>query len=113
MRFVYQILVNAVAIKLASYFIPGFVFSGNWVSLAWVAVLLTLVNFFLKPVIKLVAGPLILLTLGLFTIVINMIMLYIVDYYVPELKISGLAPLFWGTVLIGAFNLIFGISYKK
>ncbi|MBU4056681.1 phage holin family protein [Patescibacteria group bacterium] len=112
MRFVYQILVNAIAIKTASYFIPGFVFSGDLVSLAWVSFLLTLANFFLKPVLKLIAGPIIFLTFGLFIVVINMIMLYAVDYYTPELKISGVAPLFWGTILVGAVNTVFSI-FKK
>lgn len=113
MRFIYQILVNAIAVKAASYFIQGFSFSGDLVSLAWVALLLTLANFFLKPVLKLIAGPVILLTFGLFIVVINMAMLYIVDYYIPELEISGVAPLFWGTILIGAINLIFGMWHKK
>lgn len=113
MRFIYLILVNAIAIKAASYFIPGFLFSGDLVSLAWISLLLTLANFFLKPVLKLIAGPIIFLTFGLFIVVINMIMLYAVDYYTLELKISGIAPLFWGTILIGAINLIFGIAYKR
>lgn len=113
MRFVYQILVNAIAVKAASYFIPGFVFSGDLVSLAWISLLLTLANFFLKPVLKLIAGPIIFLTFGLFIVVINMIMLYVVDYYIPELKINGIAPLFWGTILIGTINLIFGIVYRR
>lgn len=112
MRFIYQILVNAIAIKVASYYIPGFNFSGDLVSLAWVAFLLTLVNFFLKPVLKLITGPLILLTLGLFTVVINMAMLYIVDYFTPDLAITGIEPLFWATIVFGAVNIIFSI-FKK
>lgn len=112
MRFIYQILVNAIAIKVASYYIPGFIFSGGLVSLAWVAFLLTLVNYFLKPVLKLITGPIIFLTLGLFTIVINMAMLYIVDYFTPELKITGIEPLFWATIAFGIINMIFSI-FKK
>jgi putative membrane protein len=112
MRFIYQILVNAVAIKVASYYIPDFIFSGDYVSLAWVAFLLTLVNFFLKPILKLIAGPIIFLTLGLFTIIINMAMLYLVDYFTADLKVTGIEPLFWATIVFGAVNLIFSI-FKK
>lgn len=112
MRFIYQILVNAIAIKVASYYISGFTFSGDWVSLAWVAFLLTIVNYFLKPVLKLITGPIILLTLGLFTIVINMFLLYLVDRFTPELTINGITPLFWATIAFGIINMVFSI-FKK
>lgn len=113
MRFIYQIIINAIAIKVADYYITGFNFSGDLISLAWVAFLLTLANYFLKPILKLIAGPFILLTLGLFTIAINMFLLYLVDYFTPELKISGITPLFWATIAFGIVNFFFSLIYKK
>ncbi len=115
MRFIYQILINAIAIKAAVYFkiIPDLEFTGNTVSLLWVSFLLTIVNYFLKPVLKLLFGPLILLTLGLFTIIINMIIIYIVDYYTAELSINGTQALFWTTILLGFANLIYSLIFKK
>ncbi|MDP3057467.1 MAG: phage holin family protein [bacterium] len=115
MRFIYQILINAIAIKAAVYFklIPGFEFTGDTISLLWVSFLLTIVNFFLKPVLKLLFGPLILLTLGLFTVVINMIIIYIVDRSTPDLTITGIPALFWATILLGFANLIYSLIYKK
>lgn len=115
MRFVYQILINAIAIKAADYFnlIPGFNFTGDTVSLLWVSFLLSIVNYFLKPILKLLFGPLILLSLGLFTIVINMIILYIVDSYTPELAIANIQALFWATILLGFANFIYSLIYKK
>jgi len=116
MRFLYQILANAIAVIAAAHYIPGFTFStppsDMLFTLLWVSLLLTLVNFFLRPILKLITIPLILLTLGLFTIIINMFLLYLVDYLVPELKISGLTPLFWATILFGVINTIFSI-FKK
>lgn len=115
MRFIYQILINAIAIKAAAYFklIPGFEFTGEIVSLLWVSFLLSVVNFFLKPVLKLLFGPLILLTLGLFTIVINMIIIYIVDRSTSDLTITGIQALFWTTILLGFANLMYSLIYKK
>ncbi len=116
MRFLYQILANAIAIIAASRYIPGFTFSSPpsdmLFTLLWVSFLLTLVNFFLKPILKLITGPIIFLTLGFFTVIINMFLLYLVDYLVPELKINGLEPLFWSTILFGIINTIFSI-FKK
>lgn len=115
MRFIYQILINAIAIKAAAYFklIPGFEFTGDIVSLLWVSFLLTIVNYFLKPILKLLFGPFILLTLGLFTIVINMIIIYIVDYYTADLSINGIQALFWTTILLGVANFAYSLIYKK
>lgn len=115
MRFIYQILINAIALKAAAYFklIPGFEFTGDTVSLLWVSFLLTIVNYFLKPLLKLLFGPFILLTLGLFTIVINMIIIYIVDHYTADLTINGITALFWTTILLGIANFVYSLIYKK
>lgn len=114
MRFVYQIIINAIAIKTAAYFkiIPGFEFTGNTISLLLVSFLFSLANFFLKPILKLLFGPLILITLGLFTIAINMMILYAVDHYSPELTITGIPALFWATILMGFANLIYSLIKK-
>lgn len=115
MRFVYQILINAIAVKAAAHFklIPGFEFIGDTVSLMWVSFLLTIVNYFLKPVLRLLFGPFILLTLGLFTIVINMIIIYIVDRSTADLTITGISALFWTTILLGFANFVYSLIYKK
>jgi len=113
MRFVYQIIANAIAIKLAAIYIPGFFFTGDLISLAWVSFLLTLVNYFLKPVLKLLAGPLIFFTFGLFIIVINIVLLYVVDYFVLELAVNGIKPLFLATILLSTINVIFSIIFSK
>jgi len=56
--------------------------------------------------IKLLFGPVILLTLGLFIIVINMGMLWLLDFLTPSLVILDLTALFLGTLVIGLANLI-------
>lgn len=115
MRFIYQLLINAIAIKAAAYFkiIPGFEFTGDTVSLLLVSFLFSLANFFLKPILKLLFGPLILITLGLFTVVINMIILYVVDRYSPDLAIIGIPALFWATILMGFSNLVYSLTKKN
>lgn len=112
MKLLYQILINAIAIKLAALYIQGFSFTGDLVALAWTSVLIALANLFLKPVLKLITIPLILLTLGFFTIVVNMAILYVVDYLSPELTIATLQSLFLSTILFGVVNIIFSI-FKK
>jgi len=113
MRFLIQILTNALAILLAAYLIDGISFKGDWTILIIAGLILGLINFFVKPVLKLISAPIILLSLGTFTIVINMILLALVDWLVPELTISGFWSLLWGVNLFSFVNLIVSGLSKK
>lgn len=108
MKFIVQILTNAVAIFLASYLVPGFSFTGNVLMLLIAGLILGLINFIIKPILKLISAPLILLSLGLFLIVINIALLWLLDFLMPELIISGIWAYFWGVIIISAINMAFG-----
>lgn len=108
MKFIVQILTNAVAIFLASYLVPGFSFTGNVLMLLVAGLILGLINFIIKPILKLISAPLILLSLGLFLIVINILLLWLLDFLMPELTISGIGAYFWGVIIISLINIAFG-----
>lgn len=112
MRFLVQILTNALAILLAAYLIDGIIFTGDWTVLILAGLILGLINFFVKPTLKLISAPLILLSLGTFTIVINMILFALVDWLVPELVISGFWSLFWGVIIISLVNFFISALSK-
>lgn len=113
MRFIVQILTNGLAIFLADYLLPGIVFTGNILTLLIAGLILGLINFFLRPVLKLISAPLIALTLGFFSLVINMGLLWLLDYLVPELFIADFKSYFWGTIIISAVNIFMGLTIKK
>jgi putative membrane protein len=113
MRFIVQILTNGLAIFLAAYLVPGIVFTGNILTLLIAGLILGLINFFIKPILKLISAPLIILTLGFFTIAINMGLLWLLDYFVKELTITGLLTLFWGAIIISAVNIFMGLTIKR
>ncbi|MFH1611736.1 MAG: phage holin family protein [bacterium] len=110
MKFIVQILTNAVAIFLASCLVPGFVFSGNILMLLVTGLVLGLINFSIKPILKLISAPLILLSLGLFIFIINIALLWFLDYLIPELVITGMWAYFWGVIIISVVNLSFGVK---
>jgi len=113
-KLIIQILTNAVAIYIASKTVSGFILSeDSFIALMTIGFIFGLINFFIKPVLKLVSAPLILLTFGLFTIVINIAMLLLLDYFVPELTIVDLSAAFWGMVVISAVNFFIGAFSKK
>lgn len=113
MRFIVQILVNGLAIFLADYLLPGFVFGGDILTLLIAGLILGLINVFIRPILRLMAAPLIILSLGLFSLVINMALLWLLDYFVPELTISGFWTYLWGSLIISGVNLVFGFKKKR
>ena len=104
MSFLIHLISNSVAIYAAAYFVNGITFSGNWLVLLFAGLALGVINFFVKPFLKLLAFPFILITLGLFTLIINMALLWTVDLLIKELTIETLLALFWGTVIISVVN---------
>ncbi len=113
MRFIIQILTNGLAIFLADYLVPGFIFEGDILTLAIAGLILGLINVFVRPILRLISTPLIVLSLGLFIIVINMALLWLLEYFVPELTITGFWTYLWGSLIISAVNLVFGYKKKK
>lgn len=102
--FLLRIVANALAVLVAARFVPGVVYGYEPMSLLKIALILALVNAFIKPVLKLLFSPLILLTLGLFTIVINVFMVWLAVYFAPELSITGIIAYFWTMIIVSLLN---------
>ena len=111
-RLVFSIFSNALAIMAASYVITDFVFDGDFIDLLIAAGILMVINTFARPVMKLVFGPIIVLTLGLFILVINALVIFLFDFFSPSITINGLLPLFLATLIIGAVNFLINFSAK-
>lgn len=114
MRFIVRILGNALAIFLAAYFIPNFHFPNDWKLLFLAGLILALFNAILKPILKLISAPLIILTFGLFSLAINLGLLWLLTLFLSELEITGFWAYFWGTIFITAINwLVAGLIKKQ
>jgi putative membrane protein len=111
------ILGNAFALWLANKYIAGFVLSGNWLQILFVALILTLLNFFLKPVFTLILGPIIILTLGLGILIVNAIILYLlpilashIDFLHGSIIIQSIPALFLATLIVSIINFIIHLA---
>ncbi len=113
MKFLVLTISNALALFLAEYYIDGVSLSGGYLELFVAAFVIALANFLLKPGLKLIFGPFIIFSLGLFVIVINMLILYISDLLLPQVEFSGFSALFLTTLLLGIINFIISIGFKK
>ena len=127
-KFISQITAGILGLWLAIKFVPGIEleiipgessflgipFTASWQILILIGFVLGLINFFIKPILKTIALPLRILTLGLFGLVINMGLIWIVDLLFEELTISWFWPLFWVTLIIWGLNIILpGFIPKK
>jgi len=84
-----KLLLNVAVIFAAAKVLPGLSYSEDFKVLVLAAVALGLVNLFVRPLVKLVTLPINLLTLGIFSWVVNVLMLYLVTRLIPGFTISG------------------------
>ena len=113
MRLFLLMLGNILALFLASYYIDGVALKGSIWDIALVGLVFSAVNFFLKPLLKLLLGPFILLTFGFFIIVINMGILWVTDVLLPQFEISGIVALFLATLLVSVVNFAVHVLVRK
>lgn len=112
MGFIIRILGNSLALYAANSFVSGFVINGGVKEFLLAGILLGILNFSVKPVLKVVSMPLIVLTLGLWTIVINALMLWTVDYVFDFILIRDLTSLVWAVIVISIVNLFISGTAK-
>lgn len=112
-RLFVTILANALGIYAATQVVSGFSFTGTYTQLAIAAIIFAIINWLIRPVLRFVTSPVIFITFGIFMIIVNMAMLWILDLLTSSLAILNLSALFWSTILIGFINLLIMPSKKK
>ena len=112
LSFIIRIIGNAVALYVAFLIVPDFLVSGSWGQYLIAGLVLALLNMIVRPVLKVISFPLILLTLGLFTFIINILILWILDYLVSFVTIEGFMALIWATIIVSVVNLFFSLIAK-
>jgi len=83
-----QIAINAVALYVAVVLVPGLEFHGEWWKFVLVAVAFSLVNTYLRPILRIVTLPISILTLGIFLLIINAFMILLVGAVSVQLRLG-------------------------
>lgn len=104
-------IVSAVAILVAAYFLPGI--EVTLVGALVLAVVLGLINVFLKPIITLLTLPLNIVTLGLFSLVVNALIIMGAGIFVPGFTVVGFWPAFFFAILVSLITALFGGLGRK
>ena len=110
-HFVFRWVITTVAVMIASGFLPGVRYD-NTASLILAALLLGILNAFVRPLLLILSAPLILLTLGLFILVVNGLMLLIVPSFVPGFHVNGFWSAFWGAIVIGIVSWFLSAFFR-
>lgn len=113
LRLIIHILSNAIGIWASARLVPGIFFDGDWTWLILAGAVLGFINFFVKPIVKVISLPLIWLTLGLFTVVINVLLFNLVSKIVPALVIDTWVASFWAVIIISIINFFVSSLIKE
>ena len=113
MTLILRLFFNIIAVWIATAVVPGFMIGGGAREYVAAGIVLGLLNLVVKPIIKFFSTPLILLTLGLFTFVINAIILLAVDYLLYFVTIETIGALVIATFIIGVINIVAGAGIKS
>ena len=111
MRILAQILLNGLGVVLAAYLVPGVTYEGGLLYLVLVGLVIGLINLLVKPVATLLSLPFIIVTLGLFYLVVNGAMFWLAGALLDGLTVAGCLPAILGGVVLGLFNwLVRGLT---
>jgi len=99
MFFILRLIINALIIIGITYLIPGISVSSFYTALL-VAIILGLVNAIIRPIIILLTLPVNILSLGLFTLIINASLFWLVSTIVKGFAVDGFMAAFWGALLL-------------
>ena len=117
MSFLIRLLVNAVALWVATRIVPGVAYSGDVLPFLGVALVFGAVNAFVGPAAKLLALPIIILTLGIFLLVVNGLLLWLTSAVSDALglgfHVSGFSAAFFGALVVSVVSTVLSLMIRE
>lgn len=116
MHFFVRLFVNAAALWVATQIVPGVGYQGGWLPFLVVALIFGIINATLRPLTKILTCPLILLTLGLFALIVNGLMLWLTSSVSSALglgfRVDGFWAAFWGGVVVSIVSMLLSMFVR-
>lgn len=111
--FLFRWVVNSLGIWIAANIFDTVTLDGGWWAIVGTGLILSLVNSLLKPLLTVLAFPAIVITLGIFMIFVNGLVVFIADWLAPGLSIDGFGSAVLASLVIGLLNYILSTSNQK
>lgn len=117
-RFLIRFAINAVALYAAVAIVPGInPQSTNWLTFVWLALIFGIINALLRPILAVLTCPLIILTLGLFTLLINTLMFWLAGRigttFGVGFTVDGFWPAFLGALVTSAVSIVLSMLFRE
>ncbi|HLD31513.1 MAG TPA: phage holin family protein [Patescibacteria group bacterium] len=112
MKLILRLLASAATLLLLTYFLPGVIVSG-WYAAIITALVLGLLNAVLRPVLILLTLPVNILTLGLFTLVINALIFWFASTFLEGFVVVGFWSAFLGALILSLENTLVSLVLKR
>ena len=109
-KILFNLVLSTIAVMLAKYFMPGVMLNG-WIAAIQLAVVLGLLNAFVKPVLSFFALPLTVITLGLFKLVISAAIVLLADYFLAAFDVGGFVNALIFSILVTIFSYILDVIF--
>ena len=104
--FLQRWIITTVAVLIAVKVVPGMEYR-DWTDVVLASLILGILNALLRPMMMLLSFPLLVFTLGLFTLVINALLLWLTSFLIKDgFHVSGFWPAFWGALVISVVSLV-------
>ena len=117
MPFLIRLLVNAAALWVAARIVTGVTYTGALLPFIGVALVFGAVNAIIRPILKLLTFPLLIVSLGLFAFVLNGLMLWLTSSLSNSLglgfHVNGFWPAFWGALVVSVVSFVLGILIRE
>ena len=111
MKLLLKWLIMAASILIAAKLITGVAITGVWAAL-WLAVFLAVVNLVIKPILVLVTLPINILTLGLFTFVINALLVWFSSTIIKGFEVEGFLPALFFSVVLSVVSYLLNLVFR-
>jgi putative membrane protein len=109
--FVLRWFVTTIAVLVAERLLPGIQCNG-WGTLLGASLLLGIINAFVRPVLLLLSLPFIIVTMGLFILVVNALLLWLVANIIPGFRVDGFWDAFFGSIIISLVSWVLSSFFR-
>lgn len=106
MHFLLRFLGTAAAVFLTIYLVPGVQATGGWVTILLVALVWSVITMVIRPVLSILTLPITIITFGLFALILNALLFWLMAAIVPGFVVAGFFPALLGAVVLSILNWV-------
>lgn len=111
-NYIIRLVITGIIVLMVPRYLKG-IGVDSFATAMIVALVMSLLNTFIRPVLSIISLPVTLMTLGLFSLVISVIIVYLCDFLVPGFSVSGFLPPLIFSIILSIANTLVGMFQEK